>query len=391
MKGLLTVIRKELIDALRDRRTWMVVLITSVLTGPVLMVLLATTIGDLRTRAERREVMVLNANAAPRFVNFLKRQARNVVEPPADYEARIRAGRFDDAIIVIPADFSERLAAGGVLRVPIVHDANRSRSTASARAAEALVRGFSDEIATQRLLARGVAPALLSPVRVQSVDLGGSRGANAGLLFLVPFIAMFAALAGALTVSIDTTSGERERGSLEPLLMNPVRPYTIVTGKWVVAGSASVTTLALTLASFAVGARFINDEALAAVFQFGLMETGLFAVMLVPLCLLMAAFMMLTATFARTYKEAQAYTSYTMTGVAFVTAVPVYLALPDSPWQLLVPAMGQNMVLTRALRGAPVAFTDIALPGLIALSLTALLIVIQGRLLRSEKIIFAKG
>jgi len=106
-KPLLTVFLKELRDSLRDRRTALMVLIASILTGPVTLVLVAQFVSGLEEKAATLKVRIAGQEHAPALVNFLQRMDVEMETAPADYEARIKAGRLD-AVIVVPKDFDER-------------------------------------------------------------------------------------------------------------------------------------------------------------------------------------------------------------------------------------------------------------------------------------------
>ncbi|MBE2253694.1 MAG: ABC transporter permease [Myxococcus sp.] len=391
MQQLWAVLKKEVLDGVRDRRVWMVVLLTALVSGPVTLLLLSKFMSDLKSKAEAREVLVHNAAAAPALVNFLERQARTVSAPPDDVRARIEAGRFDDAVLMVPDGFEADVRHGKLVDVTVLHDANRAQSVTAAMTLERLVNGWAQELGVQRLLIRGVDPALLRPVRTTVVALGATRGNAARLLFMVPLVALVSAVIGALAIAIDVTAGERERGSLEPLLMNPVSAAALVVGKWLAVCLASLVTLSGTVGSFAVAGQLVRDEGLSAAFQFGVSEAGFTLAVLGPFCLLVSSLLMLSALFARGHKEAQASTSYIVSLVSIAPSLSMFLSLQDAPWQLLVPAMGQNMVLARMFRGSPVTLSDVLIPGAVCLALTAVALFAQTRLLKREAIVFARG
>ena len=146
----------------------------------------------------------------------------------------------------------------------------------------------------------------------------------------------------------------------------------------------------LTLAGFSVAMQFVRSENLAALMQFGAPEVLLFLLLLLPFSAMVAALNMLAATYGRSHKEAQTYASYITMVVNFVPIIPLFLTIRDAPWQLLVPALGQQTVLMRALRGEAVGMTDLVVPSAIALGLTAAALVLQARLLRNERIVFSR-
>jgi sodium transport system permease protein len=382
---------KELKDAMRDRRTWIIVLVTSMLAGPISLLLLSSFVAGIEESAARREVFVVNAAAAPTLVNFMQRAGGNVRDAPADYREQIKAGRLQNAVVIVPPDFEARLAAGETIRLDVVFDDTATKAQPSVRATLAMVRGFNRELGMQRLLARGVSPHLLTPVDVEEHNLASSQARGAQLLFLVPWLALMAAVIGAISVAIDVTAGERERGSLEPLLMNPVSTAALVFGKWAVVALCSAAVVVLTLIGFKTAMQFIRSETLAALMQFGLGESALFLVMLLPFSAMVASLNMLAATYGRSHKEAQTYASYITIFVNIAPILPLFLAVRDAPWQLFVPAMAQQTVMMRALRGEAVSAIDLTLPGAIALTATAVALLLQARLLRNERIIFSRS
>ncbi len=390
MNAALTVFRKELTDALRDRRTWIVVLLAALIAGPLSLLLIASVVSSAQESAERREVLIVNAQAAPSLVNFLQRQGATVRDAPADYREQLRSGQLQNAVVVIPDDFGAKLAAGETVHVDLVYDEGARRAQVAVHTTRALVAGFGRELGMQRLLARGVSPTLLQPLAVQEVNLAASRERGAQLLFLVPLLALIGAMIGAVSVAIDVTAGERERGSLEPLLMNPVSTTQIVLGKWAVTAACSAAVVVLTLGGFLVALQFVRSESLAALMQFGLPEIGLFIVVLLPFSAMVSAINMLAATYGRTHKEAQTYASYITMAVNFVPVLPLLLTIRDAPWQRFVPALGQQTTLMRALRGETVGVLDIVVPSAVALAVTVAALWLLARLLRDEWIVFSR-
>jgi sodium transport system permease protein len=390
MRTAWVVFRKELKDALRDRRTWMIVLVSSILAGPLSLLLLSKFVSSVEENVARREVFLAGGNVAPTLANFIQRAGGTVRDAPADYREQIRSGELANAVVVVPADFEKRLARGEPIRLDVVFDDTSSRSQGPARMTLNLLRAFNRELGNQRLLARGVGLQVLAPVEVEEVNLASSKSRGAQLLFLVPWLALLGAVVGAISVAIDVTAGERERGSLEPLLMNPVPLAAVVLGKWAVVAACSAAVVVLTLLGFRTAMLAISSESLSALMQFGAAESALFLAMLLPFAAMIAAVNMWAATWGRSHKEAQTYASYLTMLVNFAPIIPMFLAVRDAAWQLLVPAMAQQTVMMRALRGEAVAATDILLPGAIALGITFLALGAQARLLRNERIVFSR-
>jgi sodium transport system permease protein len=381
---------KELRDALRDRRTVLMVFVASVLTGPLMLLLMGQYVSSLEEKASSLKVRMVGEEYAPPLVNYLRRVDVDIEKAPSDYEARIKEGKLD-AVIVVRSDFHERFLAGDDAAVELVYDDSRTESTPAIRQAERLLRGFNRETGTLRLIARGVSPNLIEAVKIEHVNTATPRQRGAMLLMLIPLFAILSPILGGMTVAIDATAGERERGSLEPLLANPVPAREIVIGKWLAAWTFGSTVATLTLAGLVLAASFFTGKKLAALMQFGWPEFGLFLAFVVPLAAATSGVLMLIATYGRSFREAQTYTSYFVSFISFLPLIAIFSGLKDAFWQLMVPVLGQQMALTRILRGEAIAFTDWLLPSAVAFLIAGVCVAGVARLLAQERIVFGRS
>ena len=386
----LSVFLKEVKDSLRDRRTALMVFFASILTGPLTLVLVAQFVSGLEEKAATLKVRMVGQEHAAALVNFLQRNDVEIETAPADYEARIGSGKLE-AVIVVPSDFEERFLAGDGATVEIVYDDSRTDSGPAIRQAERLLRAFNRETGVLRLVARGVSPELIEPVKVDHVNTATPRQKGALLLFLIPLFAILSPLLGGMTIAIDSTAGERERGSLEPLLANPVRTEQVALGKWLAAWAFASGVAIFTLAGFVIAASFYRHKRLAALMAFGLPEFAHFVAIVVPFAAMTAAAQMLICTYGRTYREAQTYVSYLATVVSFIPLMVLFTGMQDAVWQLAVPVLGQQMVLSRIVRGEALSAFDWILPSGAAIAIAALCVALVARLLRDERIVFGRS
>ena len=386
----LTVFVKEARDALRDRRTAFMVLAASVIAGPLILVLMAQFVSGLEERALTRKVRMAGAEHAPALVNFLQRADVEIEKAPPDYAERVKAGGLD-AVIVVPGDFHERWLAHEEARVELVCDDSRTESSPAIRQSERLLDAFNRETAFLRLLARGVSPSLNKTVKVERVNTATPRQRGAAILMIIPMFAIMATVLGGMTVAIDATAGERERGSLEPLLANPVSTLAFALGKWLAAWASAALVAAVTLAGFVLAAELYAERKLPSLLQFGLAEYVRYLAVLVPLAALTAALEMLISTYGRSYREAQTYVSYLSTVVAFVPLVVMFSGGREGAWQAWVPVLGQLVALQRVLRGDGLSAFDALVPAAIALALALAAMAAVARLLRDERIVFGRS
>ena len=206
------VFKKELVDALRDRRTLFMVLLSSVAIGPLVLIALSALVAGIEKRAEERTVVVAGMERAPTLRNYLLRQTYRIDAAPADYESRLKNQSLADPVLLIGKDFEAELARGEAPLLEIVTSSGNQRAGTSVNRLTRLLRGFSNEQAVLRLALRGVAPATLEVLDVQERDLANPQSRAAQLTGMLPFFVLMAVLYGALNAALDTTAGERERG-----------------------------------------------------------------------------------------------------------------------------------------------------------------------------------
>jgi sodium transport system permease protein len=385
-QAVLTILRKELIDALRDRRTLLTVLISSVLMGPLVLLAISGLVASLESSAEQREVVVAGLNDAPSLRNYFERQTFTVRAAPADYEAQLRSAKLTDAVIVVTQDFEAALQRGDAPIVEIVSDSANQRSQASSNRTARLLGGFSRERATLNLAVRGVSPDALEPVQVDERDLASTQTRATQITGMLPFFVLMAVLTGALNAALDTTAGERERGSLEPLLMNPAERWALVLGKWGAVASVGMLIAVLSCFSFLPGQWLLRSDTLAAMFQYGPREALLFLVVLLPFAAAASALLMAVAIRCKTFKEAQASATVVMLVASLLPLINVFSLGQESAWYLWVPALAQNLLMTRVLKGEAFGAEQLAAPLLVCVLIAAVAVWFVARTLRSAAV-----
>ena len=370
LKRVWVVFCKELLDAVRDQRTLVVVLASSVFIGPVLLVALSSLISTLENKAEQRVVYVAGIEHAPSLNNFLLRQTWQVKIAPPDYEQQLRDSKLGDPVVVVPKDFEAAMVRGDMPEVEIVSDSSNKQSESGVNRVAQLLNRFSQERATLSLVLRGVSVALLSPIKVQERDLANSQTRAAQFTGMLAFMVLLAVVTGALNAALDTTAGEHERGSLEPLLMNPVPPWVLALGKWGAVATVSMLIAVLSCLSFLPGQWLLRSDTLQAMFQFGLRETALFLLVLLPFAAASSALLMAVAIRCKSFKEAQANSTVVMLLVSMLPLVALFNQTGEQAWHLWVPALAQNTLMLRVLRGDGFSTVQMAIPLLVCVLIT---------------------
>jgi sodium transport system permease protein len=365
-----TVLRKEITDALRDRRTLAVMLLSSVLLGPLLLIALSGQFAALEAGAERREVWVSGMEHAPGLRNYFERQTLVVREAPPDHEAQLRASRLAEPVLVVPQDFEAALKRGESPTLLVLSDSANRRAEAGTARLNRWLAGYVREQALLRLAWRGVAAELLEPAQVQAFDLASPQARATQLSMMVPFFVLMAVLFGGLSAALDSTAGERERGSLEPLLMNPIERPALVLGKWGAVAGVAMLVAVLSCLSFIPAQWLLRSDTLQALFQYGWSEALQFLMVLLPFAAAVSALLMAVAQRCRSVKEAQAASSVVVMSVSLLPMINLFSLSGEAAWQLGVPALAQSVVMTRVLKGELITAPQAVVPTLVCLLLT---------------------
>jgi sodium transport system permease protein len=385
--GFRVVFMKELVDSVRDRRS-----LLSALLYPLLALLVGLLLAIFVSReavSREIELPIAGQEQAPDLIAFLERHGVVVLAAPADPEAAIRRGDHQ-LVIEIPDEFANNLREGEPATVRIVVDQSLSGARRLSGHARELLEAYSRQFAAQRMMARGISPDIPKVIDVEERDLATPQEHAANVLNTIPLFLILAAFFGGMQVAIDTTAGERERGSLEALLTNPVPRLTFVLGKWATTVLFSVVSVFITMASCTIVMADVPLEELGLALKLSPALLARMLVTTIPVAFLAAAIQMLVASFARSFKEAQTYLS----ALLFVPMLPGLLLaiypLETRPWMLAIPTLAQTQLLGDVMRGTTVETSSILIATGSTILFTALGIFATARLLQEETVVFGR-
>jgi sodium transport system permease protein len=392
VSGWRTVVAKEVKDGFRERRAVFSALIFGPLFGPLLFAgIMAFSVERTIDEGDRPlAVPVVHADAAPNLVQFL---ARELIEAKAGRYAD--AGALRDAVrtgrepvgIVVDVDFGEALADGRPARVWIVSDSANSATRAAVTRVNRAIAAYDHTIGALRLSLRGVDATLLAPLAILDDDVATPSGRSILLLGMITYFLLFASLLGGMHVAIDGTAGERERGSLEPLLTLPMPRAELLFGKLLATGLFMACALAISVASFATAVQFLPLSKIGMTANFGLANSAAIFAVVVPFVAVGATLITVVATFTKTFKEAQSYAGIAMIAptlpIVFAALNPLQPSLP----LMLVPSLSQHLLVTGIIKGEPVIVAHVAASAASTLCVAVLLAAVAMWRYRSERLV----
>jgi sodium transport system permease protein len=365
------VLRKECVDMRRDRRTLLITLLSAVLLAPLLLVVVAWEVRDVTQRVQARELWVVGSEHGPSWLNYVARRGYRVQAPPADWPAQLRERQIEGAVLSVPADFESALQQGTQPTLTLWASGG-TRGQVAASQVQALVQGFNQEQALLRLALRGVALSLMQPVQVELREWVSAGTKRASPLMGLPFFVLMAMLYGTMNSALDSTAGERERGSLAPLLLSPVSAWALVVGKWAAAGLLGLAIALLSCLGFLLGRWGLNQHGMAEWFDYGPWEAAQLLWLLVPLASAMAAWLMALAIRARSVKEAQAGCSLLVMLVSLLPLLGQLGGGREPAGYAWVPGLGQAMLMNRVLQGEALELWPVVSSWVMGMALTGL-------------------
>lgn len=388
MRTPVTVFRKEVLDNFRDRRTLISALLMGPLFGPLLFafVINLSIERSLSDVDKTLELPVIGSDNAPNLMRYLQSRNIDIVAGPADRAAALEAVRTGthDIVIVVPAEYGQQLADGIPARVELISDQANAQAGREARRVRNALRIYSQEIAAIRLSARGISPLVLRPLNIDDIDLSTPSGRSGILLGMMSYFFIFALLMGGMYLAIDTTAGERERGSLEPLLALPVTRGQLIVGKIAATCVFMALSLALSLCSFFFALKFMPLQQLGMTPNFG--PDVLIAAFLIlsPFILLGAAVMTLVASFTKSYKEAQTWLSIVLITPTLPILIVSILTLRPRLEFMFVPSLSQHLLLVDMIKNEPLNAAHVGISVASTLAIGAVLTWLCARLYRRE-------
>jgi sodium transport system permease protein len=362
LRNVAIVYRKELTEALRDRRTLISSILVPLLLFPMLTLALGYAFVEILGEASRQpsRIMVVGGEDSPEVLQALKQASNLRVEPSTtDYIDRISNKKIR-AAISIPPGFQAEVARGGHPGIHVYMFSGDLKSMLAATRVEKFFDEYRDDMIRGRLTAQRLPESLLKPFDVKQENVvSPEKVAGETYGGLIPYLVILMCMTGAMYPAMDLTAGEKERGTMETILSSPVSRTHLVLAKFLLVLTASLATATLSAlsmgTSFSVLSRLIpagarGSEGLPMVTMHPDTALAVF-VMSLPIAVLFSATLITISLFAKTFKEAQSY----LTPMTFIVLVPAIAAvLPGielTPKLAVVPILNVSLLCKELVAG----------------------------------------
>ena len=390
LSSLWTILKKEVLDNARDRRT-LTTMGVSIVIFPLLIFgllwFLDKTVKEETdlVNADAVELPVVGAEHAPNLMAWLKQNNIEIIAAPDKPEASISSGEHR-AILVISENYPEALKSGKTAPLRLIHDSSiTGLEKIGYNTIRNAINSYSGQLSALRLMARGVNPEVANPIRVNVSDVATPQARSGQFLTMMPYLMIMFIMAGGMYLAIDTTAGEREKGSLEPLLTQPVKRHIVLLAKLGATIVFSSLTLLLVLSGLTLAFEYMPVDLIA--ISVGIREVITIFLACLPFVFAGCSLMVLVASFTKSYKEAQSYLGMVMMVPTLPLMSLAFLSPEPSINNMWVPALSQGMIIIETLKGEHVPLELIGVSMICSLLVSAVLAWCAVKLYQRERIL----
>ena len=383
------VAKKEFRDGVRDKRALLSAFFFP-LSAPLFIYFLLNAVIEMSQVDETVSVPIYGADAAPGLIAYLTEAGIEVDhrDPQTLGEVKSQvANQTLDFALMIPEDFQDTMASYRPPDLLIVSDSSRNDIAAQVGQLRRVLNQYNQGLISLRLIARGVSPKVTIGARPISIDVASDQKRTASVLNFIPIYVLMAAFVAGLGIAIDGTAGERERKSLEPLLINPIRPIDIIFGKWFASGTFALLGMLATLVLCVVAMFALPIEEIGLSFEISTKQALALLMVSLPVPYIAASLQILLGLFAKSFKDAQSYIGI----LVILPMVPViirqFMPFVTEPWMAGIPIFAQSVLMMDVLAGSGYSFLSLGVALVSGFVASALLCLVAARLLTTERMI----
>jgi sodium transport system permease protein len=383
------VAKKEFRDGVRDKRALLSAFFFP-LSAPLFIYFLLNAVIEMSQVDETVSVPIYGADAAPGLIAYLTEAGIDVDHRDPQTLDEVKSQVADqtlDFALMIPEDFQNTMVSYQPPDLLIVSDSSRNDVAAQVGQLRRVLNQYNQELISLRLIARGVSPKVTIGARPISIDVASDQKRTASVLNFIPIYVLMAAFVAGLGIAIDGTAGERERKSLEPLLINPIRPIDIIFGKWFASGTFALLGMLATLVLCVVAMFALPIEEIGLSFEISTKQALALLMVSLPVPYIAASLQILLGLFAKSFKDAQSYIGI----LVILPMVPViirqFMPFVTEPWMAGIPIFAQSVLMMDVLAGSGYSFLSLGVALISGFVASALLCLVAARLLTTERMI----
>lgn len=361
-----TIFRKELKDTLRDRRTLVFMLVVPILAMPLLMTFsMKFMAGQMRKiEAEKSTIAVQRLDQLPQVLQDSLRLSPGLdLKTDADFAgndliAELKQGKLR-AVLIVPDKFSQAIELESTTDLELYVDDGEERSASASAKIKDILSSYKDHVVASRLVRRNISTEVLKPFEtIRNNVASAKKQAGRFLGGIIPYIIILMSFLGAMYPASDLAAGEKERGTMETLLVAPATRGEFVMGKYLVILLTAMVTglLAMVSMTYSINKAMVDlaaESGQAAPFalQFDFQTIVLILMIVIPLAGIFAAMLLSISVFAKSSKEAQTYMGVVNMVLIFPAFVALFPGVQLNYTMALIPIANIALIIKYAISG----------------------------------------
>lgn len=385
------VFRKEWRDALRDKRSLRMAFLMPVyfvamfVASSLFFIHMANQ--SRATTTEPIKLPVAGAEQLPSFIDWLQERGIKIEIAEKDAYQQVAKGKMDYALI-IPEDAREKFLTGESIELALVFDATNNKTQGSLHFVRQQVYGWNSRIGSLRLLSRGISPVIVNPVYMRDVNIASDQKMGLFVMISLPIVLILTAFMSSVGFSADMTAGERERRSLESLLITPISSTELIIGKWLNSFSLTILVLVVELILLGFAFAYIPFKEIGLKVDVTPWDLMSIFVVLITLAVIATPLQFAISIFARNFKDAQMHMSLML----FIPMAPLFYTMFNpgayAEWFRWMPVLSQQVLIKDLLLGSDIRFFDFIKILLVSIGLALFFLWFTINQLRKPKIVY---
>jgi len=327
-KAWFIVMKKELINTIRDTKSLAFSILIPLLVFPIMFYFVGLTMDKTQEQVENKFTIVVQGNVnSPLAQNVITSLNAQVID--GDIKENVSSGKALVGI-VIPDDFDSIIEQGKTANLQIYYDDSSMNSMSALSKLNEAISSYSTGIVVNRLVKQGLDPNIMSPISSQiltaakEADSGGMGRFLIGII--IPLLLVIYSATSPITSATDMAAGEKERGTLEPLLTTRASRMSLLWGKYFTIIIMSLITVIASLSGMLISSKmsgsFLNMSSDGSGVSLSIPVLNILLIGLFTLATTMAfgAIELALSIYARSFKEAQTY----LTPITLIVMIPAF-------------------------------------------------------------------
>jgi len=365
LSNVVTIVKKEMTDTLRDRRTLIFMLLVPIAAIPLLMMGLSSLMVSQinKVKGETSEIVIQGSQFLPEDLQTVFSEASGLaIKAEDEFEGKdlmeeLKEGSFE-ALVVVPEGFGSNVQRETPAGIDIFYDEAEMKSEFAERKIKDILTDYKDRVVQKRMEGYGLSGELLNPFAITSQNVAPLQK-MAGKEFgtILPYLIIIMCFMGAMYPAIDLAAGEKERGTLETLLVSPATRGEFVFGKYIVILITGIVAAFLSLGSLVFSLNYMVEDLFKGMskmlaIEFDLSTIALVFLVVLPLAGIFAGVLLSVSIFARSFKEAQSYVT-ALNMLIILPAIVSFLPGVEIDYRMaIIPVVNASLIIKDAISGS---------------------------------------